>query len=197
MFDTNLSELLDDYAKRVGLIQYQGESNIGEDLALPDMARVWFGHHAVLVVCLTDPEEAAFGAIGSACVRWLGEVLDRWRHQRGRLFDGYLVLALPQAPNENQRDRIKRFELEATICRRHIIWPEGNADWHRRVNEVTMLGLPTTGTVSPPNVDVELPIAAQQCLIWYGAPDANIGKVFGQLEAMAAKEAQAEVNRAG
>lgn len=196
MFDENARKLLDELTSRVGLSRYQGALNLGDGSIPPESITVWLGSHAVLAVCFADPDHAAFDEATSGCVRWLADILDGWRHRRGRLFDGYLVMALRQPPEETQRAHLKQFELATNVCRRHVIWPEALGDWSRRISEIAVLGLPTAGTVTPPEIEVDLPDPAQQCLAWFSDSGANIVRVFEKLEVKAEAEAETEVNRA-
>ncbi|WP_370192560.1 MULTISPECIES: hypothetical protein [Aurantimonas] len=80
---------------------------------------------------------------------WLDEVLvEKEQNARGQPIDGYLVLALPERPSDDAREDVRRLELSAQVCRKHLIWPSelSNAGhepnrW-ARVADVTVLGLP-------------------------------------------------------
>jgi hypothetical protein len=196
MFDDRLARLLDQQGERVGLTRTHEDPNSQPGLALPESAAIWSGQHAILVICPVEPESAAFIATAAACVRWLGDVLDGWRRRKGRLFDGYLVLALSEAATGGTVDYVKQFELDTRVCRRHVVWPDPDGTWMRRLAEVTVLGLPTAGAVAPPDGELGLPESARQCLSWYDAPNSNITRVFEQLEARIATEARSEVQRA-
>lgn len=71
-----------------------------------------------------------------------------------RPIDGYLVLALPRSPQDDAKDDIRRLELSARICRKHLIWPAEATNagppselWCR-VADVTVLGLPDAMTAA-------------------------------------------------
>jgi hypothetical protein len=65
-----------------------------------------------------------------------------------------LVLALPAAPAPEADEEIRKVELSARICRKHLVWPsssealaKGAGPW-ARVADVTMLGLPDAITAA-------------------------------------------------
>ena len=65
-----------------------------------------------------------------------------------------LVLALPAAPAPEADEEIRKVELSASICRKHLVWPSsaealaaGAGPW-ARVADVTMLGLPDAITAA-------------------------------------------------
>jgi hypothetical protein len=85
---------------------------------------------------------------------WLDAALNGdERGVAGSTLDGYLVLAMPSPPLKDAYDEIRRIELSARICRKHLIWPsgdmgQGGARW-TRIADVTVLGLPSTDVQAP------------------------------------------------
>lgn len=141
---------LDVLCAKVGLIRSQ-DLPIAEGLArAPEEACLWTSDYARLLFwpCrasdATSIEENA--REGQA---WFDEVLvQSERNAQGRPIDGYLILALPEAPVDEAREDVRRLELSAQVCRKHLIWPSQSSDddhepgrW-RRVADVTVLGLP-------------------------------------------------------
>jgi hypothetical protein len=135
---------------KVGLIQGQ-EIPTAEGLAPPpEGTELWSSDYAKLLFwpCgasdVDSIEESA--RQGQA---WFDEVLvESEQSARGRPIDGYLVLALPNPPGDDAREDVRRLELSAQVCRKHLIWPAQPADagyepglW-RRVADVTVVGLP-------------------------------------------------------
>lgn len=118
--------------------------------ATPDGTCLWSSDYARLLLWPCGASDAT--AIEYAARRgqaWFDEVLvQSERTARGRPIDGYLVLALPEEPRDEALEDMRRLELSAQVCRKHLIWPSQPADadhepgrW-RRITNVTVLGLP-------------------------------------------------------
>ena len=120
------------------------------------------GDSALVLVLRTCPTLALswgdYASVEHAAAQgqaWFDEVLVRKeRSSLGGLIDGYLVLALPEPPEVDAREKIRRLELSSQVCRKHIIWPSTPADqahepglW-QRVADITVLGLPETSAPS-------------------------------------------------
>jgi hypothetical protein len=85
---------------------------------------------------------------------WLDALLSQAEGALTAPVDGYLVLALQSAPEPEADDKIRKLELSARICRKHLIWPSpadalaaGAEPW-TRVADITILGLPDAVTAS-------------------------------------------------
>ena len=159
-------EQLDTLCVAVGLTQAARFPKIDQQDAPPPGATLWQSAYANVLLwpCQAD----CLGDIMGAAERgqsWFDQVLSGEEAQRrGRVVDGYLVLALSQRPPTDTRDDIRRLELSSLICRKHLIWPSAAEDqdhipglW-RRVADVTVVGLPevdvpATGALYWPDLD--------------------------------------------
>ncbi|CAB3647373.1 hypothetical protein [Achromobacter pestifer] len=153
-------EQLDELCTKVGLVRAEDLPRPATALQPPEGTTLWFSSYARLLLwpCgaseSTSVDQAA--AVGQA---WFDELLvQSERSMRGRPIDGYLVLALPQAPDPQALEDIRRLELSAQVCRKHLIWPSSANDvdheagrW-RRVADVTVLGLPDAAAAPGPEL---------------------------------------------
>ena len=141
-------QLLDVLCRKVGLEPAQPKTN--PQITPPPGSQLWSSSYAHLLLWPVNnaaPDQLATCA--SAAEGWFEDHLDEAeKRSGGHPIDGYLVLALPHFPLEGSSDEIRKLELSARICRKHLIWPpkaatEGNAEsaWCR-IADVTVLGLP-------------------------------------------------------
>ena len=138
-----LIDLIERYAKRVGI-----------DRELPAEAdgRIWAGRYAQIALCIV--KECSIGAIVDAKESWqqkLDESLVRQEQANLTVIDGYLVLALPDPPDDGLRTQIRQVEMDTFICRKHLVWPEKGdtpEEMWRRLFKVTVLGLPPSPPLS-------------------------------------------------
>ncbi|BBK44289.1 hypothetical protein STVA_43090 [Allostella vacuolata] len=158
---------LDALCIKVGLARIVQLSDL-KAAAVPDGVALWSSTYAQLLLWPCPASDAAaVDAAADAGQRWFDEVLVAGeQHAGGNPIDGYLVLALPEPPDEEARDDVRRLELSAQVCRKHLIWPSTADDpdhetvpW-RRVADVTVLGLPSSeiaaGTeLQWPDIDTE------------------------------------------
>jgi hypothetical protein len=155
-FWTSAREQLNELCVKVGLDRTPELPSPGIAISAPEGTALWSSSYALVLLwpCgggdYVSVEQAA--AQGQA---WFDEVLVRKeRSSLGGLIDGYLVLALPQAPEEDAREKIRRLELSAQVCRKHMIWPSTPADHNhetglwQRVADITVLGLPEASAPS-------------------------------------------------
>jgi hypothetical protein len=155
-FWTAAREQLNELCVKVGLDRTPDIPSPGIAISAPAGTTLWSSSYALVLLwpCrggdYVSVEQAA--AQGQA---WFDEVLVRKeRSSPGGLIDGYLVLALPQAPEEDAREKIRRLELSAQVCRKHMIWPSTPADHNhetglwQRVADITVLGLPEASAPS-------------------------------------------------
>jgi hypothetical protein len=146
---------LDPLCNKVGLTRIAQLPYLEHFGAAPDGVALWSSTYARLLLwpCPAN-DAAAVDAAADAGQRWFDEVLVAGeRRAGGRPIDGYLVLALPEPPKEDAREDVRRVELSAQVCRKHLIWPSNAKDadhetvpW-RRVADVTVLGLPNAEIV--------------------------------------------------
>lgn len=141
---------LDALCVKVGLIRSQEMPAVNDLSTAPDGASLWSSDYARLLFwpcCASDA--ASIEKTAQEAQAWFDELLVQIEHNaRGRPVDGYLVLALPEAPGDEAREDVRRLELSTQVCRKHLIWPSqpSCADhepgrWER-VADVTVLGLP-------------------------------------------------------
>jgi hypothetical protein len=95
-----------------------------------------------------------------------GLLLSAEKRQSG-VVDGYLLLFLGNAPDEELHSLIRSLELDTNVCRKSFVWPrEGDtpeARW-QRLWRTTVIGLPES---PPPGMMVDLPELKEPCKeIW-------------------------------
>nr|WP_314524467.1 hypothetical protein [uncultured Pseudomonas sp.] len=125
-----------------------------ERTPLPIGTALWSSEYAVLLFWpsfASDPE----GIINEAATAqgWFDELLSfKEKEKRKKLIDGYLVLALPAAPEGEAKEEVRKLEISSLICRKHVVWPSAAGDkryneqaW-MRISDVTVLGLPDVTT---------------------------------------------------
>lgn len=156
-------EQIDELCAKVGFVRAEYLPQPEATNRAPEGAALWSSSYARVLLwpCgasdSVSVEQAA--AVGQA---WFDEVLIQGeRATRGRPIDGYLVLALPQAPDAKAREDIRRIELSAQVCRKHLIWPSSATEvdhessrW-QRVDDVTVLGLPDA--IAAPGPELQWP----------------------------------------
>lgn len=121
----------------------------------PAGAALWSSDYAQLLLWpVASSEGEAISRATDEGEGWLDAVLSRAERSPAIPLDGYLVLALPAAPTPEADDEIRKIELSARICRKHLVWPsssealaKGAGPW-ARVADVTMLGLPDAITAA-------------------------------------------------
>jgi len=139
----------------------------------PDGSALWTSPYAHLMLWPAMGEGDQVLAQGAADGEdWLDLwLLNTERRAGGRTIDGYLVLALSAAPADEEREQVRRLELSAHVCRKHLIWPhvapkeeEPSITWCR-LADITMLGLPEAG--APPKAELEWPeLDAEAAALW-------------------------------
>ena len=132
-----LFDLVEKYAKRVGIDR--------KYVSVPH-GRIWGGSYAQIALCRVG--ECSVDSMVSAKETWqqrLDESLTRQEKQYSTVVDGYLILALPECPGGTMWDDIRHVELDTSVCRKQVVWPEqgkGPEEKWRRIFKVTALGLP-------------------------------------------------------
>lgn len=120
------------------------------DVAEPPIgAALWGSSYAQLLLWpVSSNESEAIARATDEGEGWLDALLSQDELSPAIPLDGYLVLALPAAPCPEADEEIRKVELSARICRKHLVWPSsaealasGASAW-ARVADVTMLGLP-------------------------------------------------------
>lgn len=156
-------EQLDELGRKVGLERATELPRADIALQPPAGATLWLSSYARLLLWPCEGSDSSVVAQAAAAGQtWLDELLVQSEcSMRGRPMDGYLVLALPQSPDAKSSEDVRRLELSAQVCRKHLIWPSppDGADhevgrW-ARVADITVLGLPTT--VAGPGPELQWP----------------------------------------
>jgi hypothetical protein len=143
------ADQLDVLCQKVGLSAV-GSLPAFEQGSAPVSAVLWSSAYAHLLLWpLGGTSREAIDKGATQAEGWFDELLSGAEAgQAGRPVDGYLVLALPMAPADDAKDEIRRLELSARICRKHLIWPAAGQNGQPplepwcRVADVTVLGLP-------------------------------------------------------
>lgn len=141
--------MLDPLCRKVGL--EPADLPAGKQIvAAPPSTALWSSSYAHLLLWpVDDAAPQHIVACANQAEGWFEQYLSQQEvNSGGRPIDGYLVLALPQFPQAGSSDEIRKLELSARICRKHMIWPskelaEGETErsWCR-IADVTVLGLP-------------------------------------------------------
>jgi hypothetical protein len=144
MFD-QLGRTIDEYASSVGFSRTIAPSR-ADEIETPAGAALWSADYAKLLLW---PATSASGAdLSSAlhdAVAWFDVVLSQAEVSGRGPVDGYLALALPSKPDdESCLDLVRVIESSPRVCRKHVIWPDQEAEgsW-RGLLSITVLGLPT------------------------------------------------------
>ncbi|MCD5969938.1 hypothetical protein [Pseudomonas quasicaspiana] len=122
---------------------------------IPSEAAIWEADYACLLLWPLESSDLDTIKISFDCAQEYFDEILVMREERGFNCDGYLVLALPSAPDNVADELIRDIELSTSVCRKNAIWPNTDpatsvsAPW-QRIGDVTVLGLPGTST---PSVD--------------------------------------------
>lgn len=164
---------LESLCVKVGLVRADQLAQIDDSRAAPEGIALWSSSYARLLLWPCAASDAAtVETTAHTAQRWFDEVLIAGeRHAGGRAIDGYLVLALPKPPEDEVREDVRRLELSAQVCRKHLIWPSLPEDsdhvavpW-RRVADVTVVGLPDAEIV--PGAELQWPaIDSEAKALW-------------------------------
>lgn len=122
---------------------------------LPSDVVLWSGSYAKLLLwpvkSVTIDEILLAVELGEG---WLDAALTETERRSKIHLDGYLVLALPSAPDPSAKKLVRKFELSSRLCRKHFVWPEAvddsaaSAERWLRIADVTVLGLPEAVTAA-------------------------------------------------
>ena len=149
------ADALDHLCSRVAMVRQTNFPRLANVAEPPDGMVLWSSAYAHLLLWPVASN------VGKAIARatdegegWLDAMLSRADRPAKIPLDGYLVLALPDAPEPESEEEVRKVELSARICRKHLVWPslpealaDGAAPW-ARVADVTMLGLPDSITAA-------------------------------------------------
>lgn len=145
---------LDLLCRKVGMVRRQALPPFDKAASPPARAALWSSSYALLLLWpIESSESQAIEHGASEGEGWLDAALSELEAQRPeRPLDGYLVIALPNPPEDRATEDIRRLELSSRICRKHLIWPSPNEtiaageDPWCRVADITVLGLPDAVT---------------------------------------------------
>ncbi len=155
----DLMDLIEKYAKAVGIDQKYTATAGG---------RIWAGRYAQIALCIA--RDGTVDSLLSVLEGWqlkLDELLMKQEMENSTVIDGYLILAIPESPGDELRGVIRRVEMDTSICRKHVVWPEpGDVPEERwkRIFKVTALGLPPSPGLTK---GADLPVLdGLQKIIW-------------------------------
>lgn len=136
-----------DLAAPVGLAQAADLPEAEGAEHLPDGATLWTAPYAHLLVWPVDSANSD-GLIdaGRRAQHWFDLWLTRHEQLLGQgVIDGYLVLVLPNLPDEATIMEARKLEMATRVCRKHVVWPRMDSSevtqWPQ-VSRITILGLP-------------------------------------------------------
>lgn len=149
------AEALERLCVRVAMARQAQLPRLAEVAEPPAGAALWSSNYAQLLLWPVASNEAEMIARATdEGEGWLDALLSQAERSPAIPMDGYLVLALPTAPALEADEEIRKVELSASICRKHLVWPSsaealaaGAGPWSR-VADVTMLGLPDAMTAA-------------------------------------------------
>ncbi|WP_397449917.1 hypothetical protein [Pseudomonas sp. NA-150] len=155
-FWNSAREQLNELCVKVGLDQTPELPSPGIMISAPAGTTLWSSSYAlVLLWPCSGSDHISIERAAAQGQAWFDEVLVRnERLSPGSPIDGYLVLAIPEAPEAYAREEIRRLELSAQVCRKHMIWPSSPVDYNyepglwQRVADITVLGLPDSAAPS-------------------------------------------------
>lgn len=149
------AEALEQLCARVAMARQTELPRLADVAEPPAGAALWSSSYAQLLLWpVASNEGEVIARATDEGEGWLDAVLAQAERSPAIPLDGYLVLALPAAPAPQADDEIRKVELSASICRKHLVWPsssealaKGAEPW-ARVADVTMLGLPDAITAA-------------------------------------------------
>jgi hypothetical protein len=152
----NVVKFIEECAAKVGLV------HSSEQVALRDLhlGHKWESSYArLLAIFVPKPDLVTFNICTEVGCEWLDET----PIASGDRIDNYLLLIVTETPSKEMREAIRAIELDPTICRKHVAWPEDTAEpdlkW-ARILRVTVLGVPTspiaTGMTGSPTLESDL-----------------------------------------
>lgn len=148
-------EALELLCTRVAMAREAQLPGLAQVAEVPAGAALWSSSYAKLLLWpVASNEGEVIARATDEGEGWLDALLTHSERSAATPLDGYLVLALPAAPAPEADEQIRKVELSASICRKHLVWPSsaealaaGAGPW-ARVADVTMLGLPDAITAA-------------------------------------------------
>lgn len=112
---------------------------------LPAQAGAFVSQYAWLLVWpVADASGPVLLAADQAAADHLVQALPPEAGRTGSVIDGYVVLALPSAP-DGDLPEIRQVRLKRSLCRRAVVWPAVSGDGWEGVGAVTVLDIPGLG----------------------------------------------------
>jgi hypothetical protein len=125
----------------------------------PNGVTLWSSIYARLVLWpVPGIDASAIQTTAREAQAWFDEMLVQdERNSGGSPIDGYLVLALPGAPDDSTREEVRRLELSSQVCRKHLIWNSPPTEledggW-QRVADITVVGFPDAEIAPGPELE--------------------------------------------
>jgi hypothetical protein len=139
-----------------------------DDIIPPSNIKVYLSSFAYLIlVPIESMELEALESTVKIAQDWIWRLLVQ-EERRANYIDGYLLLVLPEFPNNNLWSHIQQIVLDTSVCRKHVLWPSKDGNWSERLWSVTALGLPQAQNVKSGTVLIpKLPWAAERALQLY------------------------------
>ncbi|MGE0665751.1 MAG: hypothetical protein AB7O49_04245 [Sphingomonadales bacterium] len=148
-------EAIETLCTRVAMSRQMQLPDLTEVAEPPVGAVLWSGSYARLLLWpVLSNQRDVIALAADEGEGWLDALLSQAEGAATAPLDGYLVLALPAAPDPEADQEIRKLELSARICRKHLVWPSpadalaAGAGLWARVADITMLGLPDAVTAA-------------------------------------------------
>ncbi|WP_373090521.1 hypothetical protein [Zhongshania sp.] len=170
MTEANSNSELKEYFVQAGFVD---STELMADICdIPDRVFVMHNSYALVVGYAALPEEnEADSLLMEAKERmhaFIRKALLVLENQKGLIVDGYLLIALHQAPRAEVKEVVRDIELDTKICRKHVVWPVENGDGLERLQFVTILSLPDPLRGNSANAtSFELSVEAKKLLAKY------------------------------
>jgi hypothetical protein len=164
-------------------------------LEFANMDGLEFWRSPFAILALTKVEENSLRSLNQAFAESsdiIGRIICLEQGNR-RLIDGYLLLLMSEKPEEELRLGVQEAELNTSICRKHVLWPDEDGSWLSALSTVTTLGLPEVSPISTPLIEPVLPRIAKQALELLESKQA-FREVAGELEEMTDQEGEANAD---
>ena len=158
----------------------EGSPSPAEESNLPEATLIWTNPFAIMMLVPVPEFSETLQPTAHDAQEWLWQRITD-EEKRARLLDGYLLLALSTMPLDALRSEVSQIELDTSVCRKHVIWPNAQGSWDHKLWAVTCLGLPETQLFARDNLVMPpLPAVASRTLKYYEA-DQNYEAVADKL----------------
>ena len=158
-----ISEQLTGFTELAASVGFEPMEAPQMELANSEGAEFWRNEFALLVLADVESTSEALKQSLHVCSDIIARYLTQQQGNR-RLIDGYLLLLMPTKPDEALRPVVQQIELNTSVCRKHVIWPDEDGNWSSALGTVTTLGLPEVTFSLEPITEPEIPAIARQAL---------------------------------